>query len=548
MTTGNGAVACQSILASEAGAEMLRLGGSAADALIATQLVVGTQCHYHSGICGGGFALARQPDGEYKSYDFRVAAPAEAKGSLFKNVDATIFGGLSVAVPGELRGFEKLHAMYGKLPWAKLFEPAIKMAREGIEVNQDLINMLRVNTNPQGVVGASIAALDDSGSWVLKSPDLANWLAPNGTFPELGSKLYRKEFANTLEKIAAGGADAFYTGEIAQSMVDHCRKEGGVLSMQDLADFKVRENAPLAINYRGRKVVSTPAPSSGSCLLLGLSVLSNFDTPVGPKTVEDTHRIAEACHWAYANRTELGDPAFVPGLVDTQNKFVAPETGRAYYQTIDATKTHPVDFYNTTRKAVMEDNGTSHIVASDADGLVISMTTTITCLWGSRLITPDTGIVLNDGMSDFAVEGFPNFTGYEPSPANFIVGGKRTLSTTCPFIIEHADGTFAYAGGAAGGSRILSSNMQHARNVLDYNMGPADALAHPRLHDQLLPNITLLEPSFGAGMGEELTKLGHKIQQIPMATSVGCGIAWSKEKGWEAAGEPRLKNSGGVVV
>ncbi|KAI5478753.1 hypothetical protein MNV49_004678 [Pseudohyphozyma bogoriensis] len=541
-----GAVSCESDVAAKVGAEILRQGGSAADAIIATTLVVGTICSYMSGISGGGFALVREKDGQYRSVEFRVAAPSEAKSSLFMNLDATIYGGLSVAVPGEIRGFERLHNLYGKLPWAKLFEPAIKIARDGFLADVTLVQTLKTYTkrgDPWGTTGA----YDESESWILSSPDLSEWLAPGGKFLEVGATVYRKEFADTLEKIAVGGADAFYKGEVAQSMVDHCRKDGGVLSMKDLADYEVRENTPLSIDYRGRKVVSAPAPASGACLLVGLSVLSHFE-PKGPNSGEDAHHLAEACHFAYGCRTELGDPAFMPGLVEKQNAFVAPSTGKAFYEQIDESKTQHPDFYNKTRKAVMEDHGTSHITVADADGLVISMTTTITCTWGSRLVTPGTGIVLNDGMSDFAVEGLANWTGYEPSPANYVAGGKRTLSSTCPFIIENEDGSFAHAGGAAGGSKIVSANIQQARNVLDYNMQPAEALAHPRLHDQLLPNVTLVEPSFPETAAAYLTERGHVVKPMPRAGTVACAVAYSKEAGWLAAGEPRVVDSGAEVV
>ncbi|KAI5479050.1 hypothetical protein MNV49_004332 [Pseudohyphozyma bogoriensis] len=541
----SGAVACELKIAAEAGAEMLAQGGSAADALIACTLVVGTVCHYHSGICGGGFSLIREPNGSYRSLDFRAEAPKAATPSLYKALFDTCVGGLSVTIPGELRGFEAMHKAYGKLPWSKLFEPSIKLCREGIEVNEDLLNIIENSTKTDGI--RVFEPTERHESWIHTSPGLKEWLAPDGKFPELGTKLFRPEFANTLEIIANEGVDAFYDGPIAAAIVEAIGTSSGIMTLEDLKGYKVRENTPLSTVYKGRKVLSTPAPSSGSILLLGLNILSNFTKPHGPASLGDTHRVIETLKMAYANRTELGDPAFVPGMEEKQAAYIDPAHARRLFERISEDKTNPVVHYNTAKLEVFDDHGTSHITAGDSDGLVITMTTSIGLHWGSRVVVPEYGLILNDGMSDFAVKGFSNFTGYEPSPANFIEGGKRTLSSMSPFIIENADGTFAYAGGASGGSRILSCNIQHVRNVLDYGLGPAEALLHPRLHDQLLPSQTLLEPAFSSDVANGLAALGHNVVNIPKATAVGNGIAYSKEKGWEAAGEPRLKDSGGVV-
>lgn len=268
--------------------------------------------------------------------------------------------------------------------------------------------------------------------------------------------------------------------------------------------------------------------------------------------------MTESLKHAFAHRTLLGDPMFVPGLDAAQREFVSPARGRMLRTKIDdnnvlAPSEYRAEGFETIktdgRIEVKMDNGTSHVVAADASGLIVSLTTTITLYWGSRIIVPSSGIVLNDSMEDFSVEGVSNFWGYLPTPANYIEGNKRPLSSTSPFIIEDAQGRFRYAGGAAGGSRIVSCNVQHVRNVLDYAMDPTAALAHPRLHDQIAPQETHLEESWDKETAAELERLGHKVVWLPVAPSTACGVSHDPETGeWKAAGEPRKKMAAGAVA
>ncbi|KIY53901.1 gamma-glutamyltranspeptidase [Fistulina hepatica ATCC 64428] len=542
MVRARGAIVCELDTASEIGAQVLRDGGNAADALIASVLAVGTLACYHSGIGGGGFALVRRPDGQYECLDFRSAAPRAAHPSLFiGKPEVSGVGGLSVAVPGELRGLGELHRKYGKLPWRCLVEPSIQLARDGFPATKDLLAVSGMHPRHHG-------PQTDERSWIHKHPALSAMYVRDGRFVSEGTTLYRPEFARTLEKIAEKGADAFYEADIAQDIVDAVRKEGGVMTVEDLRDFKVRYAKPLCINYRGYTVTATSAPSSGSIVLQALSILSNFK-PAGPGTIVDTHRLIESLKFAYAHRTLLGDPPYVKGLDQAQDASIDTERGKHFASLIDDSKTQPPGFYNTDGLEIKTDHGTSHIIAADDDGLVISMTTTITLYWGSRIVVPSSGIVLNDSMADFSVQGQPNFFGYLPTPANYIEGGKRPLSSTSPFIVDDAQGCFCYSGGAAGGSRIISCNVQQARNFLDYGMAPADALGQPRLHDQLAPQETHLEDRFDDATADALRALGHPVMRIPRAESVGCSISFNANSSeWVVSGEPRLTNSGGRIV
>ncbi|KAL1692293.1 gamma-glutamyltranspeptidase [Schizophyllum commune] len=547
-----GAIASENKLASAIGAQILREGGSAIDAAIATTLAVGTLCSDNSGIGGGGFALIRTPKGDHESLNFRPSAPAAVTSKMYlDHPGASAVGGLAVAVPGELRGFEAMHKKYGKLPWSRLFEPSIKLARDGFPLTEDMARVVNVKTRAPD-------SDDPKSSWVYSHPTLSQWLTRDGELLPIGTLLTRPAYANTFETIAKEGADAFYIGDIAQGIVDAVQAEGGVMTMKDLRAYEVRSVEPLSAQFRGHKITSVGAPASGAVVLAALNILNNFDDVGGPESVKDAHRIIESLKHAFAHRTLLGDPMFVPGLDAAQREFISPERGRMLRAKIDDTKVHAPSEYRAEgfqtvktdgRIEVKMDNGTSHIVAADASGLVVSLTTTITLYWGSRIIVPSLGIVLNDSMEDFSVEGVSNFWGYLPTPANYIEGNKRPLSSTSPFIIEDAQGRFRYAGGAAGGSRIVSCNVQHIRNVLDYNMDPADALAFPRLHDQIAPPETHLEEGWDRGIAAELERLGHRMKWVPVAPTTACGVSYNPDTDeWEAAGEPRRKVAGGEVV
>ncbi|KAJ3743204.1 gamma-glutamyltranspeptidase [Lentinula detonsa] len=551
----HGAVTCESQFASSIGAQILQEGGSAADAIIAATLAVGTIASYHSGIGGGGFAIVRQPDGYHRSLDFRPAAPACIATilSMFAGKpEATGVGGLSVAVPGELRGFEELHKSYGKLPWKRLFEPSIELARDGFPFTEDLAHMIRSKTILKDTTTDS-SYRDLSHSWILNHPILREMYAKDGVFLPVGANLTRPKLAHALEFIAEKGADAFYEGQLAKDLVDAVAAEGGVMTLDDLKNYKVRETKPLSIDYKGKfKVISPSAPASGGVLLLALNILSNQSNIGGPGSVEDSHMLIESLKFAYAHRTLLGDPGFIPGLEDVQDEFMKPEVGRDLYSKILKHRTLPSEMYNTDRlnTVIKPDHGTSNIVAVDSDGLVISITTTITLWWGSRIVVPSSDIVLNGSIEDFSVEGQSNHFGYLPTSANYIRGNKRPLSSSSPFIIEDSAGRFRYAGGAAGGSRIISCNVQQARNFMDYGMNASQALAHHRLHDQITPNETHLEIGLvDNGIAATLEQMGHKIKWLPRAESVGCAVSYDPDTGlFQAEGEPRLVGSGGRVV
>ncbi|OCF39520.1 gamma-glutamyltransferase [Kwoniella heveanensis CBS 569] len=558
----SGAVTSEQLRASEIGTSILSSGGNAADAIIATVLAINTLAPYHSDIGGGGFAIVRTKDGDHDVLDFRHTAPASATSEFYRDENiSTSVDGAAVAVPGELRGLEELHRRYGRLPWAKLFEPSIKLAENGFEVRPDLYEFL---------IG--------DYSWTSLDPAYGSLYGHDGRPIPMGSTWRRPEYANTLRKVAEEGTGAFYGGEIAESIVNVVQERGGFMSLDDLKNYRVKWRKPLSTQYRQYTLWAPPAPASGAIWLSAMGMLSRFEAE-GRGSVTDLHRLTEALRLAYGQRTALGDPAFVPGLDEAQTSWLNPSAIDERARLIDDKTTHPPDYYKPAKVEIVEDHGTSNITAADSDGLVVSITTTVGLGWGSRIIVPGYGFVLNDSMDDFSVEGRPNGTGYEPQVANFVYGGKRPLSSSCPYIIElTSTGQPILSGGAAGGSTIISANTQVARNVLDYNMTPFEALRERRLHNQILPDHSIFElPGVYSGVTVEgfeedsetvkgLREKGHQIEWTKRNRSVPVALGIQREEPeessnlssangpqsaptwkWDPQAEPRRVDSGGSV-
>ncbi|UKZ83985.1 hypothetical protein TrVFT333_011801 [Trichoderma virens FT-333] len=421
-----GAVASQSTVCSDIGIQLLKDGGNAVDALVGTVFCVGVIGMYHSGIGGGGFLLLRTSDGTYEFVDMRETAPAAAFQDMYKdNEDLSIYGGLASGVPGELRGTEYVHNKYGALPWAHVIKPSIDVARNGFKVTEDLINTFK-QTTPNNF-------LTEDPAWAID-------FAPKGRLVRLGETMTRKRYADTLEAIANHGADAFYTGPIANATIRALKAAGGIMTLEDLKNYTVAIREPLHINYRGYKLTSTSAPSSGAVALSALNTVSGYSGFNDPAQVNlTTHRLDEAIRFAYGQRTELGDPSFVDGIDKYTKEMIAPATGAEIRSKISDFKAQNLSYYDPKGLESLETPGTSHIVAADASGMAVSMTTTINLLFGSTLIIPETGVIMNNEMNDFSIPGVSNSFGYIPSPANYIRPGKRPLSSISPIIAETAE-------------------------------------------------------------------------------------------------------------
>jgi len=547
-----GGVASEAALCSDIGADIIKKGGNAADAMVATTLCVGTVGMYHSGIGGGSFILVRDEDGNYEAINAREMAPAAAHKDMYKDdPTASTLGGLAVGVPGELKGLEYLHDKYGSLPWKTVVMPSVKLARHGFVVNEDLVRYMESATS--------------GNNFLVEDPIWAEVFAPKGKLLQLGDKIYRKRYAKTLETIARKGADGLYKGKIAKSLAKFIQSKGGIMTAQDLANYKVEVNEPLTIDYRGYKLFSVPAPSSGAVMLNMLKTMEQYPSSELLSAANLTnHRFVEAMKFAYGARQEFGDPRFVPGLDAFQQEMLSAANAAKIRARILDHATQPVEAYDPKGVYAAESHGTAHIVAADRSGMTVSSTTTVNLLFGAKIMSPDTGVILNNEMDDFSQPGRRNSFGYEPSPNNFIAPGKRPLSSMSPLIVEFAgNGTVYFATGAAGGSRIISSTAQVAFSVLEGGTGATAetvgkrdmlyAVSRSRLHHQLMPDQLVVETGFDEAQYAAFGEKGHNTTWTPTGPGQGGQSAvqavmrlWNGT--FEAVGEIRQVNSGGTVV
>ncbi|KAF9329232.1 hypothetical protein BG006_007664, partial [Podila minutissima] len=420
----NGAVAAEEIHCSEIGVQVLVDGGNAVDAAIASCLCIGTVNSFSAGVGGGGFMAIRLPNATVEIIDFRETAPAGSTKDMFKNNPILAqTGGLAVAVPGEIRGLELAHKRHGKLPWERLFAPSIKMAREGWAVGPELARRLQI-----------------AKQLVETQPDWSHVFAPEGEALREGQWIKRKALADTLESIAKHGAKVFYEGPIAQSMVDHVQAHGGILTMEDMRSYKPLIKEPSVGFYQGRKVYTSPAPTSGPTLISILNILERYNLGKFQQDFNlDTHRLVEAMKFGFAQRTELGDPDFTDLEAKIQN-MMSKDTAAAIRANISDERTFPVEYYNP-HWGPIDNHGTTHLSTVDKDDMAVALTSTVNLLFGSKLLDPKTGVILNDEMDDFSIPGRANAFGLQPSPYNYPAPGKRPLSSCVPTIVEK-DGKF----------------------------------------------------------------------------------------------------------
>ncbi|KAM3414486.1 Glutathione hydrolase [Cercospora zeina] len=536
-----GAVASESKECSDVGARILQQGGNAADAMVAAVLCVGVVGMYHSGIGGGGFMLVRATNGSYEFIDFRETAPAAAFQDMFtNNTRASSYGGLASGVPGELRGLQHLHDHYGVLPWKDLVMPSVAIARNGFVVGKDLVKYM------DSSVASAKAVV---GNFLVDDPNWALDFAPNGTRLGLGDVMTRKRYADTLQTIAEQGVAAFYSGPIARTWINHIRATGGNMALEDLTNYTVAIRKPASISYRDFHLHSCSAPSSGTVALSIMKIIEGYDNIGWASTTnQSTHIFDEALRFGYAQRAKLGDPLFVGGLDQYQDDMLGEETASAVRARISPEQTFNISYYDPAGLESLDTPGTSALTTADADGLAVALTSTVNLLFGSKVLIPETGVIANNEMDDFSVPGQSNAFGYIASPANYIRPGKRPLSSITPVIVEHSNGTLYFVTAAAGGSRILTATVQTLWNVLDKNATSAESLAAPRLHDQLVPNRVSFEYAYDNQTVAYLASLGSNVTWVaPGGSSAQCLRRLSNGT-FEAAGEPRQADSGGVAV
>lgn len=424
---------------------------------------------------------------EVYTVDFRETAPALANKTMYRHDPMSAqYGGLSVGVPGELRGLEEAHRRWGKLPWNRLVQPSVDLAN-GWKVDKEL--------------GKRIPWY---GPLMLYDPDWSSIFAPKGSFLREGDMIRRTNYSRTLAVIGSEGAGAFYEGPIADSIVRKVRSTGGIITHADLANYKVKVGRALEGTYRGMHVYTTHAPTSGPVLLHMLNLLENFDLVAEGWTGLNVHRIVEAIKFGFAARTKLSDPAFNDNTPIATKAFAD-----LVFANFTDDMTHPPKYYNPEYDIDI-DHGTSHTSVIDQDGMVVSLTSTVNLIFGSKVLDPETGVILNDEMDDFSLPGQPNAFGLWPSPYNYPEPGKRPLSSTAPTIVEHPNGTFFIALGGSGGTRIFPSILQVILNI-DWDMNVSEAVERGRLHNQLYPQEVDADDVYPAAGLDALRERGHNV-------------------------------------
>ncbi len=525
-------VASNSALASDAGLEILRAGGNAIDAAVATGFALAVTHPEAGNLGGGGYMLIRLNDGRSFALDYREVAPHAATRDMFVDTqgrvtDRSQIGHLASGVPGSVAGMTAALARYGTMPLDKVMAPAIRLADSGFVVDRAFAQSIRGNS--ERIAPFAGAAL----------------FLPNGHPPEIGSVFQQPALANTLRAIASLGDSAFYAGAVADQIAAEMKRGGGLITKEDLARYAPVWHAPLTGSYRGYTLLVMPPSSSGGIAMLEtLNILEQFPaSPAG--SVRGYHLLAEAFRRAFIDRnTKLGDPAFVHMPVP---QLTSKPYARALAASIDvnhATKT--VAFGN----AKPEGLNTTHYSVVDEHGNSVATTTTLNDLYGSGVYVAAAGFFMNDEMDDFAARpGQPNMFGLVQGEANAIVPGKRMLSAMSPTIVLDPRGHLMMVIGSRGGPRIITSVTQVIVDVIDHHMSYADAMSEPRLHHQAWPDQVHYEPNgLGFATVDSLRTMGHAIEAAGFSPGgyVGRVILVGKvDAGWEGVVDPRT--SGGAA-
>ncbi|XP_076935328.1 glutathione hydrolase 3-like [Bidens hawaiensis] len=469
-------VAADDARCSEIGVSVLRAGGHAVDAAVSVALCEGVVNPMASGIGGGGFMVVRSADtSRTQAFDFRETAPAAASKNMYQNnLDNKYTGALAVGVPSEIAGLHKAWLEHGRLPWKTLFQPAIRLAKDGFIVAPYLANSISSNADT-----------------IKKDPSLQKVYASNGQLLQAGDTCYNNQLGLSLETIAEGGPDVFYNGPIGENLVRDVRARGGILTMDDLRNYEVKVTDALEVNTMGFTILGMPAPSSGTLgLALVLNILNGYENTNEAKGMLGLHRFVEALKHMFALRMNLGDPDFVD-ISKTESEMLSTSFAEKIRSRIFDNTTFPSEYYIPGWSQV-QDHGTSHFCIVDADRNAISMTTTVNYPFGGGMVSPTTGILLNNEMADFSVPTEISPDSLPPSPRNFIEPNKRPLSCMTPIIVVK-DGQLAGVIGGSGGMYIIPAVIQVFLNHFVLGMEPLEAVQSPRVYHKLMPNVVYYE-------------------------------------------------------
>lgn len=532
-----GMVSSQRMLASQVGAEILRQGGNAIDAAVATGIALAVTLPRAGNLGGGGFMLVYLAEQEKTvAIDYREMAPAAAHRDMFLDTNGNVdnkkaqFSHLSSGVPGTVAGLSHALKKYGTMSWQDVVKPSIKLAEQGILVSYDLAENLK-----------------SRHKWLTANQATANaYYKANGVPYEPGEILVQPDLAWSLKQLAKNGPQAFYRGEIAKKIAADMKKHGGLITLEDLANYKVAEREAVTTNYRGYQVVSMPPTSSGGVHIAQmLNILEHFPlAKMGYGSADSIQAITETMKLAYADRSEyLGDPDhFEVPIKGLTSKAYAKELA----DKISLSKATPSTAIKPGNPAPYESPDTTHFSVMDAQGNAVSNTYTLNFSYGSGVVIPGTGILMNNEMDDFSSKpGVPNGFGLIGGEANAIQPTKRPLSSMTPTMIFKDDRPFVITG-SPGGSRIITTVLQVLINVMDHDMNIAQAVHAPRIHHQWLPDQLELEPGFSPDTIKLLKAKGQNVKDGRTMGSVQ-SIMYKDGK-FFGVSDPRRPDAGTVAV
>jgi gamma-glutamyltranspeptidase/glutathione hydrolase len=509
-----GMVASAHQLASRAGVQIMKAGGNAVDAAVAVGFALAVVHPQAGNLGGGGFMLVRLANGKTHFIDYREKAPAAATANMYLDArgdvieDASTVGYKAIGVPGSVAGMVYAEKTYGKLTLRRVMAPAIKLAEEGF------------------VLAASDAQDLRDDKHLTEYPESRRIFLRDGNYYQPGDTFKQPELARTLQRIAAN-PDDFYQGAMARELAASMQKGGGLITVDDLAHYEVKEREAVRGSYRGYDIISAPPPSSGGTTLIEiLNILEGYDLgKFGGRSAPAVHLTLEAFQRAFYDRAEfLGDPDFskipVAQLIDKHY-------GAAWRESIDPARAsvskdlrRPAIFSQLEQDAaahfpsgaVSEPNHTTHYSIVDPGGNAVAVTTTLNDTFGSRVTAEGLGFLLNDEMDDFAAkQGVPNMFGLIQGPANAIGPGKRPLSAMAPTIVLK-DGKLFLVLGSPGGPRIITTVANILMGVVDYGMNIQEAVNAPRFHQQWLPDVASVEQGFPPEIVKRLESMGHQVE------------------------------------
>ncbi|XP_046680502.1 scoloptoxin SSD14-like isoform X2 [Homalodisca vitripennis] len=506
---------------SRIGRDILAKNGSAVDAAVAALFCNGVVNMQSMGL-GGGFIMTLYERATRTGHSLvaRETAPGSATKNMFdRNSTLSRDGALAAGVPGELRGYWEAHKRFGKLPWAEVVEPTLQICRDGYHMSKHQSDVLSIRSY-----------------LITRDPNLREWFfnKVTGQMNPAGSLVRPRRLCATLEVIAREGGEAIHNGSLTQTFAEDIQALGGIITEADLRKFRPLWRDPITVRLHGNTLYTSPPPGSGAFLAFILNILDGFNmTQHSMDTLANmtvtTHRMVEAFKYAYARRTEIGDPDFVNITQYLKNLMSDEYANDIRAKILDNETSEQPEHYGAVYYN-QEDSGTAHISILAPNGDAVSVTSTVNLYFGGGVTSERLGIILNSGMDDFSVPGVVNYYGVYPSPSNFIVPGKRAMSSVSPTIIVNSDGDVTMVIGASGGTKIITSVSSVIMRYLWLGNSIKEAVDASRVHHQLYPMEVSYEYGVIAPLIRSLQAIGHKTKRYRDRGSIVCALARQDDK------------------